>query len=138
MSIKERILHSLLFEIIALIILVGFSQAFTDHNPASISGLAITLSLCAMGWNYVYNLGFDKVFGENRLSRGLLMRLGHGLGFEIGLLSVTTPLIMWVLERGFLAVVMINIGLTLFFLIYAIVFNWVYDHVRNNLKSAYV
>jgi uncharacterized membrane protein len=138
MSVKERIFHCLLFEIIALTILVSFSQAFSSHNPASVGGLAIGLSLSALSWNFIYNLGFDKVFGANRLSRRLLMRLGHGTGFEIGLLIVTTPLIMWVLELGFFSVIILNLGLSLFFFIYAIVFNWTYDNLRENFKSASV
>ncbi|MGF1759817.1 PACE efflux transporter [Photobacterium sagamiensis] len=136
MSTKERLLHSLLFEIIALTLLVGISQLFTEHNPATVSGLAITLSLIAMAWNYFYNLAFDKVFSANRLSRGLLMRIGHGIGFEIGLLIVTIPLLMWVLKLDFWTVLILDLGLAAFFLIYAITFNWSYDNVREKFKSS--
>ncbi|WP_108945520.1 PACE efflux transporter [Shewanella halifaxensis] len=137
MSIKERILHSILFELVALTLLIGFSQVVSDYNPLSVGGLAIMLSMSAMTWNYIYNLGFDKVFGSNRIARSLLLRVGHGVGFEIGLLMITTPLIMWTLKLGFVAVIVINLGLSLFFLIYAIVFNWAYDHISKNVKSAY-
>ncbi|WP_019614312.1 PACE efflux transporter [Psychromonas ossibalaenae] len=136
MSIKERIFHSILFEVIALIILISLSKAFTDHNPATVSGLAISLSLTAMLWNYVYNLGFDKIFGAERLSRGVVKRLGHGVGFEIGLLTVSMPMIMWVLDRDFISVFMINIGLSLFFVVYAVIYNWSYDTIRENFKPA--
>ncbi|WP_028865457.1 PACE efflux transporter [Psychromonas aquimarina] len=136
MSIKERIIHSILFELIALIILISFSKAFTEHNPATVSGLAVSLSLTAMVWNYLYNLGFDKIFGAQRLSRGVLKRLAHGVGFEIGLLTVSMPMIMWALDRDFISVFIINIGLSLFFVAYAVIYNWSYDNIRRNLKFA--
>lgn len=137
MSTKERIIHSLLFEIIALTLLIGASQLFTDRNATAIGGLAITLSLIAMAWNYIYNLGFDKLFGANRISRGLLMRIGHGTFFEIGLLIATIPLLMWVLKLDFMTVLILDLGLATFFLIYAIIYNWCYDNIREKFKSSH-
>ncbi len=89
MSVKERILHSLLFEAFALCILMGAATLFTAHNPTVVGGVAIALSVLAMMWNYIYNLGFDRVFGHDRLSRKIGMRIAHGIGFEAGLLLVT-------------------------------------------------
>jgi uncharacterized membrane protein len=133
MTIKERILHSLLFELIALAIIVSFSVAVTEHNSLSVSGIAITVSVLAMIWNYIYNLGFDKVYGNNRLQRSFIMRFGHAIGFEVGLLIVDIPLIMWALDLDIYSVLLLNIGFTLFFVLYAMVFNWVFDNVREHM-----
>ncbi|MEH6454426.1 MAG: PACE efflux transporter [Psychromonas sp.] len=138
MSTKERVFHSLIFEMVALLILVVASQLFTEHNPLEIGLLALTLSLIAMVWNYIYNLGFDKFFGENRISRGLLIRIGHGAGFELGLLIATIPLLMWVLKLDFWTVLILDLGLASFFLIYSIVFNWCYDNIRERFKPSRV
>lgn len=134
MSIKERIFHSILFEIIALTLLIGASQIFSDESPAVVGGLALSLSLIAMVWNYIFNLGFDKAFGTNRISRGMLKRIGHGVGFEVGLLIVTIPWLMWALNLDFLTVFILDLGLAAFFLVYSIVFNWSYDNIREKFK----
>lgn len=142
MSTKERIFHTILFEIIALSIIIGASQLpigdapFLQENPAVIGGLALSLSLIAMVWNYVYNLGFDKFFGANRISRSVLKRIGHGFGFEVGLLTVTLPWLMWALRLDFWTVLILDLGLAAFFLVYSIVYNWSYDNVREKFKSS--
>lgn len=130
MTIKERILHSVLFEIFALTIMMIGASLFTNHNPAAIGGIGLALSLIAMGWNYVYNLGFDKVFGADRLSRKFGTRIAHGIGFEAGLLVVTIPVLMWALQLDFWTVLILDLGIVIFFLVYSIIYNWVYDQVR--------
>lgn len=58
----ERLLHTKLFEIIALVILTLFAVFFNGEETAAMTGLAIALSLIAMGWNYLYNLLFIIYF----------------------------------------------------------------------------
>ncbi|MEH6533037.1 MAG: PACE efflux transporter [Photobacterium frigidiphilum] len=130
MSFKERIFHSVLFEIIALLCFMVAASFVTKADTKSVAGLAIGLSMIAMTWNYIYNLVFDRVFGENRVSRGLKMRIGHGLGFELGLVFVSFPLMMWVLQLDFWTVFIMDAGVVIFFLVYAIVYNWCYDTIR--------
>ncbi len=135
MTKKERIIHSILFEIVGLIILVSLVTLTTDEEPLKMTGLTATLSTIAMVWNYIYNLGFDRVFGQNRLSRGLFMRIGHSIGFEIGITLASLPMIMWVLKLEIWHALVADMGLTVFYLVYAIVFNWSYDIIRNALVS---
>ena len=87
--------------------------------------------LQAMAWNYVYNYGYDKIFGADKTKRTKKTRVLHGLGFELGLMTVTLPVLMWVLKLDFLTVLIMDIGLVIFFVLYAIGFNWAYDSVRD-------
>ena len=135
MSHKERIFHSILFEVVALILMMVFAFLFIEGSMAAITGLAVGLSVMAMAWNYIFNIGFDKAFGNDRINRSFKLRLFHGFTFEIGMLIVTLPLIMWVLNLSFLTALLMDIGFVLFFLVYAIVFNWAYDTVSNWIKS---
>ena len=135
MTVKERILHSVLFEIIALILMVGLASLVTDKNITHLGGLALVLSLIAMVWNYVFNLLFDRVFGNRRIDRGLKLRIVHSLAFELGLIAFTLPLIMWALELDLLTVLLMDIGAMLFFLLYALAFNWLYDWARFQLYA---
>lgn len=130
MSTRERIVHMLMFEAVALIIMVLLALLFTGKDPLSLTGLAISLSLIAMAWNYAYNLLFDRYFGTDRMDRGLWLRIGHGIGFELGFIFVSVPLVMWALNMSLLAALLLDIGAMVFFTVYAIAFNWVYDLVR--------
>ena len=138
MNVKERILHSVLFEAIALIFVITAAIVFTDTEAKSATGLAVGLSLIAMVWNYIYNLGFDRIFGQNRIQRSIKMRLGHGLGFELGMVVATLPLMMWVLQLDFWTVFIMDLGVVIFFLVYAIIYNWAYDVIRERFFSSRV
>ncbi|MEZ9200472.1 PACE efflux transporter [Shewanella sp. 10N.286.54.B9] len=138
MNVKERILHSVLFEAIALVFVITAALVFTDTEAKSATGLAVGLSLIAMVWNYIYNLGFDRIFGQNRIQRSIKMRLGHGLGFELGMIVATLPLMMWVLQLDFWTVFIMDIGVVIFFLVYAIIYNWAYDVIRERFFSCAV
>ncbi|CAK3876984.1 Short-chain diamines transporter [Vibrio crassostreae] len=131
MSHKERILHMVLFEVFALIMMAGLATYITGNGAGEMARLALAMSLIAMAWNYVYNYGYDKIFGADRTKRTKKTRVLHGLGFELGLMTVTLPVLMWVLKLNFLTVLIMDIGLVIFFVLYAIGFNWVYDSVRD-------
>ncbi len=130
MTHKERILHSLLFEAFALVLFVPLAMFVTQQSAAAMTGLSITLSLIAMGWNYLYNLIYDRLFGADRAARGLRQRIAHGAGFEGGLIFATIPVLMLVLQEDFLTVLIMDLGAVVFFFVYAILFNWAYDQLR--------
>jgi len=131
MKTRERVLHALLFEVIALIILTPIAVMATGKESLSMTGLAITLSLMAMIWNYLYNILFDRLVTGHRLERSLRIRLIHGFGFELGMIAVSFPLIMWATQMDFLSVLILDVGAIVFFLLYAIAFNWAYDVIKN-------
>ncbi len=131
MKTKERILHALLFEAIALTLLVILATMLPGQDASAMTGLAIALSVIAMAWNYVYNLIFDRFFTGDRLKRSLKLRLGHGLGFEAGMILASFPVIMWVTKMSFWTVLVLDFGAVIFFIIYAIAFNWAYDVLKH-------
>ncbi|MDA5095293.1 PACE efflux transporter [Aliiroseovarius sp. KMU-50] len=131
MTFKERLLHTTLFEAIALATFVPLSVWITGHQPHLMLGLSVTMSVIAMLWNLAYNWGFDHAFGFDRLSRGLTLRLVHSLLFEVGLVTVSLPLLMVLLDLGFWAALMFDIAAVIYFLIYAVIFNWSFDVLRD-------
>ncbi|MEZ8052059.1 PACE efflux transporter [Vibrio atlanticus] len=135
MSHKERMLHMVLFELVALVLMAGLATYITRNGAGEMAGLALAISLIAMAWNYVYNYGYDKIYGADRSKRTTKTRVLHGLGFELGLMTVTLPVLMWVLQLDFLTVLIMDIGLVIFFVLYAIAFNWAYDSIRAQLVS---
>ena len=135
MSHKERILHMVLFELVALILMATLATLITGNGAGKMTGLAIALSLIAMGWNYIYNYGYDKVFGADRSKRTAKVRILHGLGFELGMMIISFPVLMWTLQLGFWSVLVMDIGVVIFFVLYSIGFNWVYDTIRQRITT---
>ncbi|MCU4674157.1 PACE efflux transporter [Catenovulum sp. 2E275] len=133
MSNKERIFHSMLFEIVALIILIPLGSLLSELSTKNLTVITITLGLIAMCWNFVYNKIFDHFFGENRIDRGILIRIVHGVLFEAGLVVLTLPIIMYLLNIDFLNALKLDLGIIIFFLIFAIIFNWSYDKLKYSL-----
>ncbi len=138
MSTIERLFQSVLFEILALAILTLLAILVTGGEATAMTGLAIVLALIAMAWNYIFNLIYDKRYGHDRLGRSFKMRIAHGLCFELGMVIASLPVIMWALDLGVWAALVLDIGVVLFFLVYAIAFNWAYDVIRDRLVTTNV
>ena len=128
-STADRIRHALSFEIIALLIVTPASAWLFDKPIGHIGVVAVVSASIATGWNYVYNLGFDHALRRLRgtVKKTVPIRLLHAVSFEIGLLFVLLPFIAWYLEISLREAFVIDLSLAVFYLIYAFVFNWVYD-----------
>ncbi len=128
-TLSDRIRHTLLFELFALIISAPLAAWLTGHEVGHIGALAIILSVLAMSWNLLYNWLFDLL--ERRYAgnpqRRLSTRIYHAIGFEAGLLPPGLLLVAWWLNIGLWEAFLLDAGFMLFFLGYAFVFNWLYD-----------
>lgn len=130
MGHKERIFHMVLFEFLALIMLTLVAVLATGKDALSMGGLAVILSLVAMVWNYIYNWVFDHLCASPRHLRSKTQRIFHGLWFELGMMILSFPIIMWVMDMSLLNVLIMDIGLVLFFFVYTVLFNWAYDMLK--------
>ncbi|MGR5067297.1 MULTISPECIES: PACE efflux transporter [Vibrio] len=130
MARNERIFHAVLFELIALAIIVPVTSLITGKGSSDLAMVGIGLSLYTVVWNYIYNLYFDKWFGSNREERSLAMRIGHTIGFEGGLIFITIPVIAWFLKITLLQALALEAGFLIFFLFYTTGFNWAYDKLQ--------
>lgn len=129
MSVFERIMQSIVFEIGCII--VGYIvMQFMPHEGGNPLMVAVLLSLTAMVWNFIFNWVFDKCVRGERIDRGPVIRVIHAVLFEGLLLIATIPMIMYFMNMDFMAAFMADIGMTLIILVYTYIFNWVYDHLR--------
>ncbi len=136
MKTKERVFHAILFELLALAIVVPAATMLSDKEASSLVAVGVGLSVYAVVWNYFYNIWFDKEYGVERSSRSLLMRFGHTLGFEGGIIVVTVPLVAWFLGISLTAALLLEAAFLIFFFVYAIAFNWCYDYFRSQFQTA--
>ncbi|OBU16868.1 transporter [Photobacterium aquimaris] len=126
----DRIRHAVCFEVIGLILLVGvLSQLGFDGSHVGVVGIAF--SILATGWNYIYNIWFDRMLYRRYKTavKTTAIRIVHSLGFEAGLLVVTIPILSWVLKVTLWEAFVLDIGMVLFYLIYAYVYNIAYDRL---------
>ena len=135
--ITRRVLQAVLYEAIA-IAAVGPALSFAfDESPASTFGLAVVLSTIALTWNYAFNWIFERwESGQTVGGRSFARRLAHGAGFEGGLVVILIPVMSLWLDISPGAAFVTNLGLLVFFLVYAIAFTWAFDRVFGLPASA--
>lgn len=137
MKLSERILHVLIFQITAGAFGLLLAVFITGKNLMTTTSGLIAGALIAMLWNGIFNYVFDKVFGEDRLSRGLKIRLLHITLFEIGIVILITPVYALFLRIGIWEAFLLNLAMIIYFTVYALIFNWVYDIISHRIKLKY-
>lgn len=135
-TLKERFYHAVGFEVVAIAIVAPAAAWLMDKPLFQMGALAIMLSTVAMIWNMIYNTGFDRLFPRDRVHRGVTMRVFHALGFEGGFILIGLPLAAWMLGITLWQAFLVEIGFFLFFLPYTVVYNWIYDKLRERIMRA--
>ncbi len=130
-SLKDRLRHTLLFEMIALALVAVFGSWITGHSPAEMGALGLIMSLLAMTWNLIYNWMFDHwdMKHRNMAPRGVKIRILHAVLFEAGLLIAGIFIVAWWLQITLFQALLLDLGFAAFFLVYAYVFNLSYDRI---------
>lgn len=124
-SWKERVVHTSLFEMGGLLIAAPLASWLSGHGMLEIGGLAAVMATLAMLWNLVWNRIFDIWVPSRR--RSFMQRLAQASGFELGLLTITLPLIVWWLGISLVEALVMDIGFIVFFMLYAMAFNTLFD-----------
>ena len=134
---SRRVLQAVLYEAIA-IAFVGPALSFAFEKPqASTFGLAVVLSTIALTWNYAFNWIFERWESRQAVrGRSFARRLAHGAGFEGGLVVILVPVMSLWLDISPAAAFVANLGLLVFFFVYAIAFTWAFDRVFGLPASA--
>ena len=127
----DRLRHTLGFEGLGLMISIPLFSLLTGQPVDHLGPLAIGLSLLATGWNYLYNLLVDHWMLRQlgRLEKRLIERVLHALLFELGLLLVALPLTALWLGISLWQALWLDIGFSLFFVLYAFGYNLAYDRL---------
>jgi uncharacterized membrane protein len=134
---SRRVLQAVLYETFAIAFVGPVLSVAFDKPAASTLGLAFVLSSIALAWNYVFNALFERWESRQAVrGRSFARRLMHGLGFEGGLVVILVPVMALWLDTSAQTAFLANLGLLVFFFVYAIVFTWAFDRVFGLPESA--
>ena len=128
-STADRIRMAIGFETIGLLLLIPASSMLLDKPALELGGLAVLMSLLATWWNYQFNQWFDRFYlaPRGRHYKTQPERVGHAIGFELGLLVVFLPLTAWYLAISLWQALLLDLGFMLFYLVYGYAYHWAYD-----------
>lgn len=132
-SLPDRLRQIALFEVGGLLLITPPYVWLTGQPGGESLALMAALALLASLWNGVYNIAFDWM--EGRLTgrpadlRPWLARTLHATGFELGILLMGLPLIVWWTGMSWRAALIADIGLAIAYVAYAFVFNLAYDKI---------
>lgn len=128
---KDRIRHTLGFEIIGLLIFAPLASLVFGYDLQLMGVIAIVASIIATLWNFIYNLLFDHAMVRVRgdVHKTVLIRVFHALLFEGGLLLLFMPMIAWYLGITLWEAFIMDIAMASFYVVYAFIYNWIYDKV---------
>lgn len=137
-GLKRKLVYVTLFELIAvcmssvLLSLISMRESFVYAGAAAVASSAIALT-----WNLVYTTAFEHWEArQTKKGRGLMRRVAHALGFELGLVVLLVPVFAYLLGLSLWDAFVYDLGLMVFFMVYTFLFNLGFDHVFGLPASA--
>lgn len=130
-TFRERVVHALLFEAVALAIFIPGSALVFNQPMQHMGVIGVVSATIATLWNFVFNLGFDRAMLRLRgsIQKTLAIRVAHTFLFEAGLVVMLIPMIAWYLGIGLWAALLMDVAIVIFYLVYGFFFNLAYDRV---------
>lgn len=132
-TLTERVIHAVSFEGLATLILAPTAAWLMQRSVLEMGGLSVLLATLAMVWNLIYNAAFDRLWPVSRVVRTLKVRALHAIGFESGFILIGVTAVALILGVSLIQAFMLEIGFMLFFLPYTMLFNWVWDTLRERV-----
>ncbi len=132
-SIRERVVHAIGFEIIAVAICSPVVAYALDRPLANTGLLSVMMSTIATLWNLAYNWIFDRHVPLE--GRTLGVRVAHAIGFEAGLVLTCVPLAAWWLSITLVQAVVVEAAFLLFILPYTVAYNGLFDRVTGRTAT---
>ena len=133
-SWRERAVQTLAYEIGGIVLITPLFASATDHGVTDSAFVIIALTLIFLIWTFVHNLTFDIVErhygGGPSSARSHPLRIVHALSLEVSSAIFTLPLIMWMVGLSFWQALLVDIGLSVAYALYAYVFHLAFDRIR--------
>jgi len=127
----DRIRHAISFEFGGLALVSPLGAWAFGMPVADITLVRIACAIIAMVWTYAYHLAFDSIIQRmtGGTQKSIPIRVLQAVLFETGLLAMLTPLMAWYLGISLFHAFLMDVAFALVYVVYAFVFNWVYDRL---------
>lgn len=133
-SPRERIFQTISYEIGGLCLSVPLVTVFGIGTTGEAFTLMLALAVAVLIWSPLHNTAFDwadfRLSGRLASDRPQHWRVVHAISHETTTLVVTLPILMWMGGLSFWAALLLDLGLTALYTVYAYVFHLVYDRLR--------
>ncbi|WP_137819564.1 PACE efflux transporter [Pseudomonas sp. 2FG] len=125
---KRKVVQAISYELVALLFITPVVAWVFERGLAGSGLVTLALSLLAMGWNMLFNTLFEAWEARQaNPQRTFRRRVLHAMGFELGLMSLSVPLIAFGLGIHWWEALLADFSLVIFFLFYALFFQWCFD-----------
>lgn len=127
----DRLRHAISFELIALALAIPLGALIFGLPMPDMGVVGIVGATVAMLWNMAFNFGFDLALRQltGCTKKTGWQRILHAVLFEIGLVLILIPFLAWYLQITLWQALAMNVFFALFYMLYALVFNWAYDRL---------
>jgi uncharacterized membrane protein len=129
--LPDRVRQVTLFELGGLLLITPPFIWLSGLKVGESLALLAAIALLAALWNGAYNTLFDwsegRLTGRQADRRPWPLRIAHAMGFELGLLAMSLPLIVRWTGMDWLTALFADLGLALSYTAYAFVYNLGYD-----------
>lgn len=126
---KRQIIHSVAFEIGALLLFIITFAPFLDHSTVELGALGALFSVLTVLLLYFYNQIFDSLLLKHTGSIKKLARVIYAIVFEASLVFLSLPTIAWWLNINSLDAFVLEAATITLMVIYTFIFHWVADHI---------
>lgn len=131
-STADRLRYSISFELLLNVLFVAIGSLFFDAGILKLGALGFILSAIAMAMAFFYNLVFDTIdarAGRVASERSTMGRILHAVGFELSLITVSLPLLIFWLDLDFKTALLADIALAALVVVYTYLFTLCYDRL---------
>ena len=136
-GIRRKVVYVGLYELFAIAFSSTGLAAGANASLERAGAIAVATAVIAVVWNLVYNTLFERWEARQTVrGRSFKRRAAHAIGFELGFIVSLVPLFAWWLDIGFWHALVLDLGLSLFFLVYTFAFNLGFDKVFGLPASA--
>lgn len=137
---RERLVQTLAFEAGGLLLVAPLYAVASGSGQGESFALVAALSVAVMAWSALFNTAFDmaerRLAGRVASERPERWRLVHAVLHEASAVVVTWPLIVAMSGLSWGAALLVDLGLTAAYAVYAYVFHRVYDAWRPVQRAA--
>jgi uncharacterized membrane protein len=133
-SPKERLIQTLCYEAGGLLLSVPLYLIYSGHETGEGALLMLALSIAVMVWSPIHNTVFDwidlRLSGRVASDRPQKWRMVHAFSHEATTVVVTLPILVWMGGHALGEALLVDLGLTALYAVYAYGFHRVYDRLR--------